>query len=397
MPSLPWIAHLLIWVVMSQTAQAAAPMAMSKKDLMARMRQQTTDADACFRLLHANGAVGCASDGAVEAPVRMMNSSGTDVMEDSIMLTGADDRDAFLTRLAGSTELQRHVKGVLVDATTGQLAPYAPVLKRLTLSYACMADTSHHCTAVLGQGCMLTPRQHKKWLTCYIVRERCFGLEPVPCGALAMHSCCKAGYPHIHLPNLILIFPGPGRAKLHCVAGTQPSQESSAATNPAWQYAPDPRPGYQWNPAGSAVARLELDIPVMLLGSAAAPDAQTRAQQNARQAFKGAVHHARLESVMWGADNSSACIQSQTCLPLGGHSVWAAVPPLQAGAPARQIVLALAPIDSAAFFRSKAVVSTVAGLEAGSNAVEPAGAKQHTLHTLLAGCLPLGFLPNLWT
>ena len=150
----------------------------------------------------------------------------------------------------------------------------------------------------------------------------------------------------------------PGSAKLHCIAGTQPSQESSAATNPAWQYAPDPRPGYQWNPAGSTVARLKLDVPVMLLGSAAAADAQIRAQQNARQAFKGAVHHARLESAMWGADNSSACIQRQTCVPLGSHSVWAAMPPLQAGAPARQIVLALAPIDSAAFFRSKVVVST---------------------------------------
>ena len=242
-----------------------------------------------------------------------------------------------------------------------------------------------------------------------------FGLAHLLEGLVSTHK----------LLHLVLFFQGPGRAKLHCIAGTQPSQESSAATNPAWQYARDPRPGYQWNPAGSAVARLELDIPVMLLGSAAAADAQTRAQQNARQAFKGAVHHARLESAMWGADNSSACIQSQTCLPLGGHSVWAAVPPLQAGAPARQIVLAMAPVDSAAFFRSKAVVSEgtaslarkrhaghrprlgsgaggvpcdsaaplcsravmstihlMAVLEARSTAVEPAGATQHTLHTL---------------
>lgn len=198
----------------------------------------------------------------------------------------------------------------------------------------------------------------------------------VPTGTLAMHSCCNADYSHISLPQLTLIFYGPGRAKLHCIAGNQPSQESSAATNPAWQYAPEPRPGYQWNPAGSAVARLELDVPVMLLGSAAAADAQTRAQQNARQAFKGAVHHARLESAMWGADNSSACVQSQTCLPLGGHSVWAAVPPLRAGAPAKQIVLALAPIDSAAFFRSKAVVSTMHGITGWS---APCGAQTSPL------------------
>ena len=148
MPSLLWRGYLLIMMVMSQTSQAAAPMVMSKKDLMARMRQQTTDADGCFRLLHSNGAVGCASDGAIEAPVRALNSSGTDITEDSIVLIGADDRDAYLTRLAGNAELQMHVKGVLVDTTTGQLAAHAPMLKRVTLGNACTSDTSPYCTAV---------------------------------------------------------------------------------------------------------------------------------------------------------------------------------------------------------------------------------------------------------
>ena len=148
MPSLSWRDHLLIMLVLSKTAQAAAPMVMSKKDLMARMRQQTTDADACFRLLYSNGAVGCASAGAIQAPVWRLNSSGTDVTEDSVVLIGADDRDAFLTRLAGSAELQRHVKGVLVDATTGQLAAHAPMLKPVTLGNVCWPDIKHNCKAV---------------------------------------------------------------------------------------------------------------------------------------------------------------------------------------------------------------------------------------------------------
>ena len=135
-------------IVIGQTAQAAAPM--SKKDLMARMRRQTSDADACFRLLYSDGTYGCASNGAVEAPVRTLHSSGTDVTEDSIVLIGAGDRDAFLTRLAGSAELQRHVKGVLVDATTGQPAAHAPVPKRCHAGQCVHSwpETIHYCRAV---------------------------------------------------------------------------------------------------------------------------------------------------------------------------------------------------------------------------------------------------------
>ena len=150
MTGLSWRGYLLIMIVMGQTAQAAAPM--SKKDLMARMRRQTSDADACFRMLYSDGTYGCASNGAVEAPVRTLHSSGTDVTEDSIVLIGAGDRDAFLTRLAGSAELQRHVKGVLVDATTGQPAAHAPNPSAVTLGNVCTAGLKQFTTAELCLG-----------------------------------------------------------------------------------------------------------------------------------------------------------------------------------------------------------------------------------------------------
>ena len=58
------------------------------------------------------------------AAAAQLYSSGPDVTENSIVLTDADDRD--LTRLAGSAELQRHVKGALVDPMTSQHAADAP-------------------------------------------------------------------------------------------------------------------------------------------------------------------------------------------------------------------------------------------------------------------------------
>ena len=45
------------------------------------------------------------------------------------------------------------------------------------------------------------------------------------------------------------------------------------------------------------------------------------------QGFTGSLHRATVRSQMLGAGDSSACLAARTCLPLGGHSVWAAMPP----------------------------------------------------------------------
>ena len=46
------------------------------------------------------------------------------------------------------------------------------------------------------------------------------------------------------------------------------------------------------------------------------------------QSPNGAVHFARMRLAMEGTGNSSACIRAGSCLPLGGHSVLAALPRL---------------------------------------------------------------------
>lgn len=43
----------------------------------------------------------------------------------------------------------------------------------------------------------------------------------------------------------------------------------------------------------------------------------------------GALNVARMRLTMQGSGNSEACLQAKTCLPLGGHSVAAVVPPLR--------------------------------------------------------------------
>lgn len=75
------------------------------------------------------------------------------------------------------------------------------------------------------------------------------------------------------------------------------------------------------------------------------------------QGFRGPVHVAELDATMWAAGNASACITQGTCLPLGGHSVWAALPPLPAsGSDNRPILLVAAGVDSAAFFHDRTKV-----------------------------------------
>ncbi len=51
------------------------------------------------------------------------------------------------------------------------------------------------------------------------------------------------------------------------------------------------------------------------------------------------------------APNASACLQQNTCKPVGGYSVWGAVPPLPANSSiSRPTILVVAQVDSMDFF-----------------------------------------------
>ena len=79
------------------------------------------------------------------------------------------------------------------------------------------------------------------------------------------------------------------------------------------------------------------------------------------QGYKGALHNAHLETIMSASGNVTTCIKQQICQPLGGHSIWAAAPPLAPNADSSPsqlpIIMLLAPVDSDSLFRSATVVS----------------------------------------
>lgn len=92
--------------------------------------------------------------------------------------------------------------------------------------------------------------------------------------------------------------------------------------------------------------------------------ATLKVRRNGRgQAYNGRLHHATVDSTMWAKTSSTRCIQDQLCQPLGGHSVWAALPPFPQGtkgAPTElPITLVLASIDSNGLFHSKLKVPFV--------------------------------------
>ncbi|KAL4441829.1 hypothetical protein ABPG77_003745 [Micractinium sp. CCAP 211/92] len=109
--------------------------------------------------------------------------------------------------------------------------------------------------------------------------------------------------------------------------GPAPSYSQGAAA-PLAEFALYANRSYPWNPAGKGLNGLALPFPVFLLDDGTAENAQRRAAYNAEQQLNGALHHAKMRLTMQAAGNSSACLAARTCLPLGGHSVVAALPAL---------------------------------------------------------------------
>ncbi|DBA90918.1 TPA: hypothetical protein ACH3X1_016125 [Trebouxia sp. C0004] len=138
-----------------------------------------------------------------------------------------------------------------------------------------------------------------------------------------------------------------------------PQQDSPAAKFPLAAYAPYSQPSFAWNPPGTGLALEEFTFPILLLDNKTAPQAADKAAYNAQHGYKGALHNAHLEALMSASGNASTCIKQQTCQPLGGHSIWAAAPPLPPTANSSSsqlpIIMLLAPVDSDSLFRSATV------------------------------------------
>ncbi|KAK9823947.1 hypothetical protein WJX72_006597 [[Myrmecia] bisecta] len=137
-----------------------------------------------------------------------------------------------------------------------------------------------------------------------------------------------------------------------------PSQASPSEAFPRSAFAPYRAPGYAWNPGGNGLSYQSFDFPIFLMDNDTSQAAYTRAVINADQVFLGALHWGELDSSMLAQHNASACLAAQHCYPLGGHSVWAALPPLQQAQPAaasQPVIMVVAQMDTTAFFHDAAV------------------------------------------
>ncbi|XP_039791374.1 nicastrin-like isoform X3 [Panicum virgatum] len=119
-------------------------------------------------------------------------------------------------------------------------------------------------------------------------------------------------------------------------------------------FAPYSNHSHDWNPAGSGIMWNRYDFPVFLLS-----EESTRVLQ---KTTKAQTH------------DSTSCLKERSCLPLGGHSVWASLPPIKNGSTEhpKPIILAITSQDSASFFRDRSIGSDspISGLIALLTAVD---------------------------
>lgn len=128
---------------------------------------------------------------------------------------------------------------------------------------------------------------------------------------------------------------------------------------PQAEFAPYDTKSYQWNPTGSGIMYRRLNFPVFLLHKNSTDDVQALAAKNERVGFKYPLNVAEFNAVMRttkaGTHTTESCLRENSCLPLGGYSVWSALPAMNVSSPTgKPIVLAIASMDSSSFFHDVA-------------------------------------------
>ncbi|XP_057993530.1 nicastrin isoform X2 [Hevea brasiliensis] len=149
------------------------------------------------------------------------------------------------------------------------------------------------------------------------------------------------------------------------ITGFSPAQKF-----PEVEFAPYKSISYEWNPIGSGIMRKAYNFPIFLLSEASSQIMQEIATKNERQKNAYTADVAEFDLVMQttksGTRDSESCLREQTCLPLGGYSVWSSLPPINitSSNQSKPIILIVASMDSASFFRDKSLgaESPISGL-----------------------------------
>ncbi|KAJ4974020.1 hypothetical protein NE237_007194 [Protea cynaroides] len=130
---------------------------------------------------------------------------------------------------------------------------------------------------------------------------------------------------------------------------------------PQAKFAPYKSLNYEWNPVGSEIMLKRHNFPVFLLSQDTTPVLQEMANKNQKNEKAYTVNVAEFDLVMQttkaGTHNSESCLKEQSCLPLGGYSVWSSLPPINISSSKqpKPILLTVASMDSASFFRDKSL------------------------------------------
>ncbi|KAG2406376.1 Nicastrin Precursor [Vigna angularis] len=128
---------------------------------------------------------------------------------------------------------------------------------------------------------------------------------------------------------------------------------------PQGQFAPYHNTGYEWNPIGSGVMWKSYNFPVFLLTESGSKTLQEFVTKNEdkKKAYTSNVAEFDLvmQTVKSGTLDSESCLKEETCLPLGGYSVWSSLPPINTSSSqqSKPILMTVASMDSASFFRDK--------------------------------------------
>ncbi|XP_072977133.1 nicastrin [Typha angustifolia] len=147
---------------------------------------------------------------------------------------------------------------------------------------------------------------------------------------------------------------------------------------PQANFAPYRNLSYEWNPAGSGIMWKRYNFPVFLLSMESTSILREIAKNNAKNSDAYPANVAEFDLVMQttkvGTSDSESCLREQSCLPLGGFSVWSSLPPINISStkPPKPILMTVASQDSASFFRdlSLGADSPISGLVALLTAVD---------------------------
>ncbi|XP_022743603.1 nicastrin-like isoform X2 [Durio zibethinus] len=142
----------------------------------------------------------------------------------------------------------------------------------------------------------------------------------------------------------------------HKLKGFSPAQKFPQA-----EFSPYHNTTYEWNPIGSGIMWKSYNFPVFLLSESSTSTLQEIAMKNEKTERAYTTNVAEFDVVMQttkvGTHDSESCLKEETCLPLGGYSVWSALPPIDrlSSNQSKPIILAVASMDAQSFFRDKSL------------------------------------------